>query len=103
MDDEPGRGNGGWDRLDWNGMHDGLGWAGWLLMALFLMLLVALVIGIVVLLLARSTGRGGMTSGAGTAPHATGPSGAEQVLGERYARGEIDEDEYLRRRSVLRG
>ncbi len=65
MDDEPGRGNGGWDRVDWNGMHDGLGWGGWLLMALFSMLLVALVIGIVVLLLARSTGGGG-TSGTGT-------------------------------------
>jgi uncharacterized membrane protein len=28
---------------------------------------------------------------------------AESVLAEGYARGEIDEEEYLRRRSVLRG
>jgi putative membrane protein len=34
--------------------------------------------------------------------HDTGRSG-EAVLAERYARGEIDEDEYRRRRTVLRG
>lgn len=31
-----------------------------------------------------------------------GPS-AEQILGERYARGEIDEEEYRRRLATLRG
>lgn len=31
-----------------------------------------------------------------------GPSPAEAALGERYARGEIDEDEYRERLSVLR-
>jgi putative membrane protein len=34
--------------------------------------------------------------------HAHGHSG-ESVLGERYARGEIDEAEYRERRAVLRG
>ena len=33
--------------------------------------------------------------------HGGGPS-AEQVLGERYARGEISEEEYRQRRTVLR-
>jgi putative membrane protein len=33
--------------------------------------------------------------------HGSGPS-PESVLGERYARGEIDEAEYRQRRSVLR-
>ena len=28
---------------------------------------------------------------------------AEQILGERYARGDIDEEEYRRRLQVLRG
>jgi uncharacterized membrane protein len=28
---------------------------------------------------------------------------AESVLAERYARGEIEEEEFLRRRSILRG
>ncbi|MFZ4247511.1 SHOCT domain-containing protein [Streptomyces griseoincarnatus] len=31
------------------------------------------------------------------------PPAAEQVLAERFARGEIDEDEYRRRAAVLRG
>ena len=39
--------------------------------------------------------------------HADGRSdaapGAEEILDERFARGEIDEDEYRRRRDALRG
>ena len=31
-----------------------------------------------------------------------GPSSARQILDERYARGEIDEEEYRRRREELR-
>ena len=35
-------------------------------------------------------------------PHrADGPESGERVLAERYARGEIDEDEYRRRLAVL--
>jgi putative membrane protein len=30
------------------------------------------------------------------------PSGAEEVLAQRFARGEIDEDEYRHRRDALR-
>ncbi|MGW5780347.1 SHOCT domain-containing protein [Streptomyces sp. NPDC003863] len=37
----------------------------------------------------------------GTAPR-QGPAAAEQILGERLARGEIDEEEYRRRLSALR-
>jgi putative membrane protein len=32
-----------------------------------------------------------------------GSASAQQMLDERYARGEIDEIEYLHRRAVLRG
>jgi putative membrane protein len=98
MDDFPSRGPG--DGPGWGYMHDGVGWVGWLFMGLFLLFLVALVVGVVWLLL-RST-RGAGASGGAPGP-ATGGSSAEQVLDERYARGEIEEDEYLRRRSVLRG
>jgi putative membrane protein len=34
--------------------------------------------------------------------HAAGASNAEQVLAERYARGDIDDDEYKRRLELLR-
>ncbi|MFD4600403.1 SHOCT domain-containing protein [Streptomyces sp. NPDC058464] len=37
-----------------------------------------------------------------SAPPAPGSPGAEQILAERYARGEIDEEEYLRRLDILR-
>ena len=37
----------------------------------------------------------------GTARPEARPDRAEQLLGERYARGEIDEDEYHRRLDVL--
>lgn len=45
------------------------------------------------------------TGPAGTGPGGTGPGGtipAETVLAERYARGEIDTDEYQRRLATLR-
>lgn len=56
----------------------------------------AVIYGIVALV--RYAGRGRYQgAGPGSAPP------AEQVLAERFARGEIDEDEYLRRRATLRG
>lgn len=96
-----GRGRGqGWqgrDDVGWD-MHDGMGGFGWLLMAFLLLLLIALIVG-VVLLLVRSSGKGAALGGRAGAR----PSPAEHVLDERFARGEIDEEEYLRRRAVLRG
>ncbi len=40
---------------------------------------------------------------AGPAPSPAAPSGALQILDERFARGDITEEEYLRRRDVLLG
>lgn len=40
--------------------------------------------------------------GTDTAP-AAGPSSARQILDERYARGEIDREEYPRRRQDIEG
>ena len=95
-----GRGGRGWDGDDsWSHMHDGWGWGGWLLMILFFLLLAALIVGVVIALV-RSSGGGASraaSSAAGAAPS------AQQLLDERYARGEIDEMEYLHRRAVLRG
>jgi putative membrane protein len=76
----------------------GMGAWGYLLMTLNLVLFWALVIaGIVVLV--RYLGRTGR-SGSGQA----GSLGrAEAILAERFAHGEINEEEYRRRLSVLRG
>lgn len=92
----PGSGRGRYDEGPW--MHDGMGWGGWLLMTLFLLLLVALIVGVVIALVRASGSRSSQS-----APAMGGSASAQQMLDERYARGEIDEIEYLHRRAVLRG
>jgi putative membrane protein len=82
-------------------MDDGghWGWGNWLLTTGTTIVFWALVITAVVLLarylLLLSQRPTGM-------PRAAGTSNAEQVLAERYARGEIDDDEYQRRLGLLR-
>jgi putative membrane protein len=95
-DDFGSRGGGvGW-------MHGDLGWGGWLVIVILLLLLAVLVIAILVALLRPLTGHG-LPGAAGAGGGAPAPTEAEQLLDERYARGEIDEIEYLHRRAVLRG
>ena len=77
-------------------MHDGMGWGGWLVMTIVLLLLVALVV-LAFLALYR-----GMGSSGGRADQRRDRSSADQLLDERFARGEIDEEEYRRRREALR-
>ncbi|MFD8706401.1 SHOCT domain-containing protein [Kitasatospora sp. NPDC059648] len=82
----------------------GWGWGGWLVMAVFMVLFWALVIAGIVALVHYLTGaRRGPQSG----PPPSGEPGpgsrrAEDLLAERFARGEIDEDEYRRRMAALR-
>jgi putative membrane protein len=78
-------GDRGWDAGDWLAMS--------LMMVAFWGLLVALVVWLV-----RSS-RTEPTLPSGDARALT-PS-ADEVLDERFARGEIDEDEFTRRRQVL--
>ncbi|MFD4973210.1 SHOCT domain-containing protein [Streptomyces sp. NPDC058424] len=81
----------------------GWGW-GWLFMAIFMVLFWALVIaGVVALVRYLAGSHHGHPSG----PLSSGESGwggrrAEDLLAERFARGEIDEDEYKRRLALLR-
>jgi putative membrane protein len=72
----------------------GMGW-GWL----FLLLVIVGVVLIVVAVL-RSTGSGRSGAGGDVAARSRH---AEEVLAERYARGEIDRAEYEERLRTLRG
>ncbi|HEY5283925.1 MAG TPA: SHOCT domain-containing protein [Polyangia bacterium] len=77
----------------------GWGWGGWVLMSVVMVLfLLALIAAIVVAIR--------YLSASNPAPRESPPSyarpGPEKLLAERFARGEIDEDEYRRRLSLLR-
>ena len=69
-------------------MMCGPGWFGWWMPLAWLVFLVLVVAG-VVLLLRR--------------PEGDGRSDARRILEERFARGEIDEEEYRRRLETLLG
>lgn len=76
----------------------GMGWGGWALMSIMMVLVWALVIAGIVLAVRylsgprQSVGRS----------RSSAQTSAEDLLAERFARGEIDEDEYRRRASLLR-
>jgi putative membrane protein len=94
-----------WDDGGWGmwGMHGGGGWWGLLVMAGLLVLVIAGAV-LLAVLLARSAGGAPTGSGpTGAGQVGPGSSPADRLLDERYARGEIDEEEYLHRRAVLRG
>ena len=76
--------------------HDGLGWGGWLVMTVAMVAFWALVIWAVVAIV-------GHTSGAATTPGTDAVRrDPMQILEERFARGEIDTEEYHARAAVLR-
>lgn len=78
----------------WN---DG-GWSGgqWLAMGLMMLVFWTAVVLVVVVFIRRPPGRRD-TATASPTHHE-----AERILNERFARGEIDEDEFTRRRDALR-
>lgn len=82
----------------WDG---GAGWAGWLAMTGSVLLFWALVAWVLVAVVRRAGG-GGAATGGGDAASGAGRATAEEILAERYARGELDDEEYRRRREVLR-
>ncbi len=81
-----GWGNGGW------------GWGAWVFMAIMMVIFFALIAAVLVALIRPGSWRG---NGAGPQTDARS-NDAMRILDERFARGEIDADEYARRRDVLR-
>lgn len=86
-----GWGGNGWM---WNGGYGG-GW-GWIVTAVVFTLLFAVLITAIVLAVRYLSGG---HRGAGSVPQTRA---AEDVLGERLARGEINDDEYRQRMTALR-
>lgn len=79
------------------GQHDG-GWSGgdWVAMSAVMVSFWALVIGVVVWVVLRRP------SGDQLPPaESTNTLSPDGILAERYARGEIDEEEFARRRELL--
>jgi putative membrane protein len=77
------------------------GWGGWLAMGVTMVLFWGLVIAAIVAIIyyVSSTQRGGNS----TDVRGQGGQGrAEEILAERFARGEIDIDEYQHRLVILR-
>jgi len=74
----------------------GLGVVGWIAMAVLMVLFWGGVVTVVIVLLRRPHTDSGLP---GLRPER---HEAERILHERFARGEIDETEYLARRAVLR-
>ena len=79
-------------------MHDGNGiWGGSIPMTVAVVVFGALLITAVILTVRY------LVSSPGTGPAAAaGSSGAERLLAERYSRGEIDDDEYRQKLTLLR-
>jgi putative membrane protein len=75
------------------------GWAGWILMTVGMVAFWAVVITAVILAIRYLAGARGQSA---ASPPTDRPIGAEDVLAERFARGEIDEDEYRKRAALLR-
>jgi putative membrane protein len=85
----------GYDGQSW-GMDTGMGWGGWLMMSLIVIVCLA-GLAVLIYLLARGP-RSDISAQPSPPPTQTL---AETTLDQRFARGDIDQDEYLSRKTVL--
>lgn len=82
----------------WQLGYGGWGWGGWMLTAIVLTVFFALVITAVVAAVRYPGG-----PGHGSVRHSPPPGRRpEDILAERFARGEIDDEDYRRRVALLR-
>ena len=74
-------------------MFPGWGMGGWMMVGygLVAVLILAVLVGALIVLSRRASGPRGSVA----------PTSAKELLDQRYARGEIDDDEYFRRLSLL--
>lgn len=83
--------------MDWN---DGWGAGGWFAMSVMMVMMVAFWGGLIALVVWGVRSATPRHEGANGPPVAPARS-ADEVLAERFARGEIDEEEFTRRRELL--
>lgn len=81
----------------------GFGWVGELFELLFGLLVVAALVTVIVLGISMLTQRRRGAAVGPAVPAAASASSAVALLDERFARGEIDEEDYRARRALLRG
>ena len=77
-------------------------WGLWALMIVALVVFLGALASIIVILI-RHRGTFPVSTAAPPPSGPPPPSGARVILDQRFARGEIDEEEYTRRRSLLEG
>lgn len=82
------------------GWYGGWGAGTWIWMGLGMIVFWGLVIFAIVAVL-RWTSQDRQRGGSGAPPPATGATGALQTLDERFARGDLTEEEYRHRRQIL--
>lgn len=84
------------DRYGWGPHMMGWGWSGMIFGPIFMILVLALVIAVAVLLV-RWLGGSSLTA----TPHQRAARTPLDILKERFARGEIDKEEFEERRRTL--
>lgn len=87
--------------MGWYDGHWGWGWGGWLLMVLAMLAFWGILLAAIVVIVKVWRADTAPRPSRDTAVHE--PVDALRLLDERFARGEIDADEYTRRRDLLRG